>query len=91
MTNAEKRDLKAKAQHLDPVVRIGKNGLSAAVVHSILQALDSHTLIKVRFDHERDERDVLAVKVAEATGSTLIWQVGKVAVYYRPKPAELGS
>ena len=79
--------MKAEAQHLEPVVRVGKNGLSAAVVHSILQALDSHTLIKIRFDQEREEREVLAVKVAEATGATLIWQVGKVAVYYRPKPA----
>ncbi len=83
LTSQEKRKLKSEAQHLEPVVRVGKNGLTAAVVHSILQALDSHTLIKVRFDHERDERDVLAAEVAEATGAALIMQVGKVAVYYR--------
>ena len=40
-------------------------------------------MIKIRFDHDRDERDVLAGKIAEATGAALIMQVGKVAVYYR--------
>jgi RNA-binding protein YhbY len=42
-------------------------------------------LIKIRFDRDRNERDVLAGKVAEATGAALIMQVGKVAVYYRQK------
>jgi RNA-binding protein len=88
LTNAEIRRLKAEGQHLEPVARVGKNGLTPAVLHSILQALDSRPLIKVRFDHERDERDVLAGKVAEATGAALIMQVGKVAIFYRPKPAD---
>lgn len=87
LTNQEKRKLKAEAQHLEPIVRVGKNGLTAAVLHSILQALDSRTLIKIRFDHERDERDRLADEVAKKTAAALLMQVGKVAVFYRPKPA----
>jgi RNA-binding protein YhbY len=59
--------------------------LTAAVLQSIEQALRARELIKIRFDHDRDERDVLAGKVAESTGATLIMQVGKVAVYYRQK------
>jgi RNA-binding protein len=73
---------------LEPVVRIGKNGLTVAVLQSIQQALTAHGLIKIRFDHDRDERDLLAQQTAEATGAALIMQVGKVAVYYRAKPAE---
>ena len=83
LTSQEKRKLKSEAQHLEPVVRVGKAGLSAAVIASVEQALTARKLIKVRFDHERDERDVLAVEIAKATGAELIWQVGKVAVYYR--------
>jgi len=48
--------------------------------------LTARQLIKVRFDQEREERDILARKVAEATGAELIWQIGKVAVFYRPRP-----
>jgi RNA-binding protein len=83
LTSAEKRKLKSEAQLLEPVVRVGKGGLTPTVLASIEQALTARKLIKVRFDHERDERDVLAQQVAEATNSELIWQIGKVAVYYR--------
>jgi RNA-binding protein len=86
LTNPEIRKLKATAQHLEPVVHVGRSGLTDAVVQSVEQALRAQELIKIRFDHDRDERDVLAGKIAEATGATLIMQVGKVAVYYRPKP-----
>lgn len=86
MTNAEIRKLKAAAQHLEPVARVGKGGLTPAVLYSIQQALDSRELIKIRFDHDRDERDALAGKIAEETGAALIMQVGKVAVFYRRKP-----
>ncbi len=91
MTNAEIRKLKAEAQRLEPVVRIGKNGLTVAVLQSIQQALTAHGLIKIRFDHDRDERDLLAQQTAEATGAALIMQVGKVAVFYRAKPTEAPS
>ena len=92
LTNPEIRKLKAEAQHLEPVVYVGKSGLTAAVLQSIEQAIQARALIKIRFDHDRDERDVLAQKVAEATGAALIMQVGKVAIYYRAKPvAQEGS
>ena len=87
LTNPEIRKLKAEAQHLEPVARVGKSGLTPAVLAGIEQALAARVLIKIRFfDHERDERDVLAAEIARATGAALIMQVGKVAVFYRPKP-----
>ena len=86
LTNPEIRKLKAEAQHLEPVVYVGKSGLTPSVLQSIDVALRARELIKIRFDHDRDERDMLADKVAESTGAALIMQVGKVAVYYRLKP-----
>ena len=86
LTNPEIRKLKAEAQRLDPIVHVGKGGLTATVLASIEQALTARELIKLRFSHERDERDLLAGQVAETTGAALIMQVGKVAVFYRPKP-----
>jgi RNA-binding protein len=86
LTNLELRKLKAEAQHLEPVVRVGKGGLTEAVLQSVEHALRVQELIKIRFDHNRDERDVLAGQVVEATGAALIMQVVKVAVFYRPKP-----
>lgn len=87
LTNAELRPLKARAQLLEPVVRIGKGGLSETVQRALDQALTSHELIKVRMDHDRDERDELVARICELTDSILVMQVGKVAVFYRRKPA----
>ena len=87
LTNPEIRKLKAKGQLLEPLVRIGKAGLTPAVLQAIEAALNSHELIKIRFSHDRDERDELAANIGKATGAALIMQVGKVAVFYRPKPA----
>jgi RNA-binding protein YhbY len=47
---------------------------------------EAQKLIKIRFDHGRIERAALAGQVAKATGAAVIMQVGKVAVFYRPKP-----
>ena len=88
LTNQEKRKLKAVAQHLDPIVRVGKAGLTGTVLQSIEQALTARELIKIRFEHDRDERDTLAGKSADTTGAALIMQVGKVAVFFRARPLD---
>lgn len=84
LPNREIRRLKAAAQHLEPVVHVGKSGVTPAVLSSIEQALQARELIKVRFAHDRAEREALAAAVATSTGAALIMQVGKVAVYYQP-------
>ena len=87
LTNPEIRKLKAEAQRLESIERVGKGGLTASVLASIELALTTRQLIKIRFSHERDERAALAGQIAATTGAALIMQVGKVAVLYRPKPA----
>jgi RNA-binding protein len=86
LSNAELKPLKSRAQLLEPLVRIGKAGLTDSVHRAIESALDAHELVKIRMDHDRDERDALVVRIGELTGAALIMQVGKVAVFYRRKP-----
>lgn len=86
LTNPEKRDLKARAQRLEPVVKLGHGGMSEAFLRSLDTALAQHGLVKMKFSDHKDERKELAPQIAERTDSTLIMQVGNVAVYFRPKP-----
>jgi RNA-binding protein len=88
LTNAEKRDLKARAQRLEPVVKLGHGGMSDAFLKSLDEALAQHGLVKMKFSDHKEERKVLAPQMAERTDSTLVAQVGNVAVFYRPKPGE---
>ncbi|MEA3210190.1 MAG: RNA-binding protein [Chthoniobacter sp.] len=85
LTNAEKRDLKARAQRLEPVIKLGHAGMSAAFLKSFEEALKLHGLVKMKFTDFKEERKTLAPKIAEQTGSELVMQVGNVAVFFRPR------
>jgi RNA-binding protein len=83
---AQKRALKSKAQRLEPVLKVGQNGLSPAFLQSLEEALQTHQLVKVRFAEFKEDRKTLAPQMAEATGSALLQLLGHVALLYRPRP-----
>jgi RNA-binding protein len=87
LSNAQKRELKAQAQRLEPVVKLGHGGLSPAFLKSMDEALTIHGLVKMKFTDFKEERKTLAPEIAGQTGSAIVMQVGNVAVFYRPKPA----
>lgn len=87
LTPAERRSLKARAHKLKPVVLTGEAGLSAAVVAEIDRQLASHGLIKVRLAAgDRRERAASAQALGAALGASLVQQIGRMLVLYRPKP-----
>src|SRR5471032_2629602 len=87
LNNAEKRELKAKAQRLEPMVKLGHAGMSEAFLRSMDGALTLHGLVKMKFSDFKDQKHELAPQIAEKTASTLVMQVGNVAVFFRPKAA----
>ena len=87
LTSAQKRELKARAQKMDPTLRIGRAGLSEGWLRSMEAELVLHELVKIRFAELKEERKQLAPEIATKTGSELVTLLGNVAVFYRPKPA----
>jgi RNA-binding protein len=88
LTNTEKRDLKARAQRLEAVVKLGHGGMSEAFLQSLDAVLTQHGLVKMKFSDHKEEKKKLAPQIAERTGSALVAQVGNVAVFYRRKADE---
>ena len=86
LTNPEIRKLKAAAQRLKPILKIGKNGVTPQFLQSLEAAFASHELIKIRFEEFKDEKKILARELATKTGSHLITVLGNVAVLYRKRP-----
>jgi RNA-binding protein len=78
-----KRELRARAQLLDPILKLGHAGVTDAFIASLDQALDHHGLVKIRFTDFKDEKKSLSVEIAARTGAELVVRVGNVAVYYR--------
>lgn len=86
LTNAQIRDLKARAQRMKATVKVGKEGLSPKFLSGLDEVLKHQGLVKVKFEFGKEEKKELAPRMAEATHSHLVTRVGNVAVLYRPKP-----
>jgi RNA-binding protein len=86
LSNPQIRTLKALAQRLEPILHVGKSGVTDAFLASVEQALTDHELIKIKFAAFKDERKSLAAEIATRTNSELVWVVGHVAVLYRLQP-----
>jgi RNA-binding protein len=79
------RSLKARAQRLEPILKIGKAGLSDAFFAALDQALDQHELIKIKFEAWKDQKQELTPRIVERSHSQLILRVGNTLVLWRRK------
>ena len=86
LTNAEIRKLKARAQLMEPMLKVGKAGLSEGFLKTVDEALARHELVKIKFAEFKEEKKTLAPLMAAKTSSELIMRVGNVAVLYRRRP-----
>ena len=87
LTPAERREQRAAAHHLDPVVLIGGDGLTPAVKKEIDAALNAHGLIKVRvFNDDRAARELMYQELAADLSAAPIQHIGKLLVLWRPIP-----
>lgn len=87
LTPAQRKVHRADAHHLDPVVLIGGDGLTAAVKKEVDAALKAHGLIKVRvFSDDRTERETYLATLADELAAAPIQHIGKLLVLWRPLP-----
>ena len=87
LTNPQKRYLKALAHARKPVVIVGDSGVTPAVLHEILLALDHHELIKIRVNAEdRESREAMIREICATTEATLIQRIGHIATLFRRNP-----
>ncbi|MBK9133984.1 MAG: YhbY family RNA-binding protein [Betaproteobacteria bacterium] len=87
LSAAERREHRAAAHHLEPVVLIGAEGLSEAVVKAVDAELAAHGLIKVRAASPgREEREVMLATLAERLNAAPVQHIGRLLVLWRPVP-----
>ncbi len=89
LTSKQRAYLRGLAHSLNPVVFVGKEGASEAVIRKTHLELNAHELIKVRIGDgaEADKATIIAALV-EGTSATLAQKVGHVAVLYRRRKKE---
>tara|TARA_R110001592_G_scaffold22519_6_gene89427 strand:+ start:1650 stop:1946 length:297 start_codon:yes stop_codon:yes gene_type:complete len=76
--------LKGLAHSLKPVVLLGNNGLTEAVVAEIDFALNHHELIKIKIPtDDRETKTLIVEAICRETNSTKVQVIGKTLVIFR--------
>ena len=84
LSSKRRAELRAEAHHLDPLVQVGHQGITASVIQSLDDALRTHELVKVQLGRnaEVSVRDVAAA-LARAVQAEVIQVIGRTTTLYR--------
>jgi putative YhbY family RNA-binding protein len=89
LTPPQRRALRAKAHHLQPVVSIGQHGLTPGVLREIDINLRAHELIKIRvFNEDRVARESMLDRICAELDAAAVQHLGKLLIVWRPAPEE---
>ena len=86
LTGKQKKHLRGLGQLLDPLLTVGKEGITDPVVKGVGDLLDKRELIKVRLAGPSGAaRKEVGPALAQAADAVCISVVGRTVVLYRPK------
>ena len=84
LTGKQKRFLRSKANHLQPLFQIGKNGLTQSVIEQIEEALESKELIKVNIlQNCGEDKNEIAQTLSEQEGIHVVQVIGNIIILYK--------
>lgn len=84
LTSSQRKYLRGLAHELDPLVLVGKGGLSDGLLGNLDQALEAHELVKVKFNGFKDQKKELAAEVVEKLHACEVGAIGHVSIFFRP-------
>ena len=86
LSSSQRSYLRSQAHNLEPVVIIGKNGITNGTIETVKKALDARELIKIKFREYKDEKQSLSHQIAESTESHVVGMIGHTVILFRQNP-----
>ncbi|MGI6070019.1 MAG: ribosome assembly RNA-binding protein YhbY [Blautia sp.] len=84
MTSKQRAYLKSLAMNIDPILQLGKNGLTPENTASVAEALEARELIKISvLQNCLEDPKEMAQTLAERTHSQVVQVIGKKIVLYK--------
>ncbi|WP_338451546.1 ribosome assembly RNA-binding protein YhbY [Niallia oryzisoli] len=84
LTGKQKRFLRSKAHHLNPIFQVGKGGVNENMIKQIREALEARELLKVSVLQNCDEdRDEVAEAISKGADAELVQIIGNTIVLYK--------
>ena len=85
LSGAQRKFLRGHAHGLEPVVHVGRQGVTDQIVAAVGAELLAHELIKVRL-HAPEDKKAMAAEIARRCTAELAGLVGHVAILYKAHP-----
>ena len=86
LSSSQRSYLRTQAHHLEPVVLIGKHGITDGTIESIDRVLEARELIKIKFREFKDEKLSVSEKITELTNSQVVGVIGHTVIIFRQNP-----
>ena len=84
LTGKQKRYLRSKAHHLDPIFQVGKGGVNENMVKQVAEALEARELFKLSvLQNCEEDKNVVAEQLAKGTGADIVQIIGNTIVLYK--------
>lgn len=90
LTSKQRAHLRALAHPLKPIVQVGNEGVSPALLKTVEEAFNTRELLKVKVleGAPEDPRETADLIVAALEGVHVAQTIGRTVVLYRPDPEE---
>jgi RNA-binding protein len=87
LSSKERAALRAEAHHLSPLVHVGHQGFTDALVQTLDDTLRTHELVKVALAKTTDVNPKDAAhEIAEKLGADVVQTIGRTCTFYRENP-----
>jgi RNA-binding protein len=84
ITSKERAELRAEAHHLTPLVHVGHQGFTDALLQTLDDTLRTHELVKVALAKTTDVKPKDAAhEIAEKLGADVVQVIGRTCTFYR--------
>ncbi|PAE23051.1 MULTISPECIES: ribosome assembly RNA-binding protein YhbY [Bacillaceae] len=84
LTGKQKRLLRSKAHHLNPIFQVGKGGVNENMIKQVGEALEARELLKVSvLQNCEEDRDVVAQQLSEGAKADVVQIIGNIIVLYK--------
>ncbi|MBR4759886.1 MAG: ribosome assembly RNA-binding protein YhbY [Lachnospiraceae bacterium] len=84
MTSKQRSYLKGLAMNIDPIVQVGKGGVTPELVNGVAECFNTRELIKLTvLKNCMDDPNMIAQTIAERSGSQVVQVIGRKIVLYK--------
>ncbi|WNS74371.1 ribosome assembly RNA-binding protein YhbY [Bacillus sp. DTU_2020_1000418_1_SI_GHA_SEK_038] len=84
LTGKQKRFLRSKAHHLNPIFQVGKGGVNENMIKQVEDALEARELMKISvLQNCEEDKDTVAEQLVKGTRAELVQIIGSTIVLYK--------